>query len=119
MRWHFLRDGTRSDLLYAIYVSRVVRLRAQREPALLRRFTQIGGLGPAKIQRHQNKASLVVRLQIERQQALLRRVAQEHLTLNHPAMLVFDLGSGSDFSEVFRANKEATSAWLPRFGDVA
>ena len=50
----------------------MVRLRAQREPALLRRFSQIGGLG-AKIQCHRNKASLAVRLQIVRQQTLLRR----------------------------------------------
>lgn len=39
--------------------------------------------------------------QIERQQALLRPVAQEHLMLNHPAMLLFDLGSVLGVSEVF------------------
>ena len=53
----------------------VVRLRAQRQPALLRRLTQIIWLGATKIQRHRDQTSLAVRLQVQRQQAILRWLA--------------------------------------------
>jgi hypothetical protein len=49
----------------------VVRLRAQREAALLRRATQDGGLSATKIQRYRDQAGLAVRLQIELQQGVL------------------------------------------------
>ena len=53
----------------------LVRLRAQRQPALLRRLTQIIWLGAPKIQRHRDQTSLAVRLQVQRRQAILRWLA--------------------------------------------